>query len=158
MPNLLPDGYELEVIDQDEVTEKEAIGYKNSSYFNYNVGDFAVDGNHCILDCDGIEGWKSWCINCMSTQRYKHMGYSTDFGIEYDKAFRAKSRGESESILTRQITEAIMADDYCRCAYVDNIEYNWTGPDSVEIKVTLHGIDGTTVDTTVNITKGGVSF
>lgn len=154
MPNLLPDGYENEIITAADLVEERPIGYRNGVAFDYLAGDFKRDGRHQMLASDGIESWKSWCINCIQTERYKHLAYPTDFGIELDKVFRAVSREEAESILTRQITEAVLADPYGRAAYIDNIVYNWTAPDAIEVEATVHGIDDVTIDITAYITKG----
>ena len=156
MPNLLPVGYEDEVINPDDIVSHQPIGYLNGVAFDYESGDFKRDGKNRMLDSDGIESWKSWCINCMVTERYKHLGYSSDFGIELDKVFAAESREEAESILTRQITEAIMADDYERCAYIESIEYEWIEPDGVQVHAILHGIEDITIDITAYITRKGV--
>ena len=155
MPNLLPQGYEEEVITESDLVEDQPIGYLNGVAFDYVTGDFARDGKNRMLDSDGIESWKSWCINCIQTERYKHLAYSSDFGIELDPVFRAESREEAESILTREITEAILADQYGRTQYIENIEYNWPAPDSIEVNATLHGIDDVTIDIVAYITKGG---
>ena len=107
-----------------------------------------------MLDSNGIDSWKSWCVNCIRTERYQHLANPSYFGIETELAMRASSREEAESILTRQITEALMADPYKRTAYVEEIEYDWTAPDAVEVSVTVHGIDDVTIDITTYITKG----
>lgn len=153
MPNLLPDGYEDEVILEEDLVEEKPVGYLNGVSFDDETGDFKRDGRNKLLDSDGIESWKSWVINCMQTERYKHLAYSSDFGIELDQIFQADSREEAESILTRQITEAVLADPYGRTAYVESITYNWTAPDSVEVSATLHGIDDVTIDITAYISK-----
>lgn len=153
--NLFPEGYETEVIEEEEVTADGPIGYRNGPAFDYDTHDFLRDGKNEILDSDGIEAWRAWCINCLHTERYKHLAYSTDFGIEYDTIFAATSREEAESVLTRQITEAILADPYGRTSYIDNIEYNWSAPDTVEVNATLHGITDVTIDITAYLTRGG---
>lgn len=154
MPNLLPEGYEDEVILDEDLVQERPIGYRNGSAFDYETGDYRRDGKNKILDSDGIESWKAWCINCLSTERYKHLAYSTDFGIELDKIFAAESREEAESILTREITEAIMADGYQRAAYVESIEYEWTAPDSIAARVVIQGIQDVSIDITAYITRG----
>ena len=154
MPNLLPTGYETETITEADIKSEQPKGYLNGLAFDETTGDFKRDGKNKILDSDGIESWKSWCINCLQTERYKHLAYSTDFGIELDAAFAAESREEAESILTRQITEALLADPYERCEFVENIVFNWTAPDALQVTVTIHGIDDVTIDITAYITKG----
>lgn len=152
--NLYPEGYEDEVITQDDLIAEKPTGYRNGIAFDSLRGDFLRDGMYKMLDSDGIESWKSWCINCLQTERYKHLAYSTDFGIEIDKALRASSRQESESILARQITEAILADPYKRTKYIQEITFEWTAPDSVRVEITIHGVDDTTIDITAYITQG----
>lgn len=154
MANLFPDGYEDEVITAEDVSAGKPIGYRNGILFNYEQGDFPRDGMNKMLDSNGIESWKSWCINCIQTERYKHLAYSTDFGIEIDAAMKASSREEAESILTREITEAIMADPYERTAYIEDIAFDWTAPDALSVSVTIHGVDDVTIDITAYITKG----
>ena len=152
--NLFPEGYEDAVILDEDLKSEEPAGYRNGIAFDDETGDFKRDGMNKMLDCTGIESWKSWCTNCIQTERYKHLGYSTDFGIETEPAMRANSREEAESILTRQITEALLADPYGRTAYVEEIEYDWTAPDTVAVHVIIHGVDDVTIDITAYITKG----
>ena len=156
MANLFPEGYEDEIVTEEELEAEAPAGYLNGIAFDEELGDFRRDGMNKMQDSDGIESWKSWCINCLQTERYKHLAYSTDFGIELDAALAASSREEAESILTREITEALLADPYKRTAYVEEIKFDWTAPDSVVVSVTIHGIDDVTIDITAYITKGDI--
>ena len=155
MENLFPESYEDEVITEEDLASYYPIGYRNGIAFDYVTGDFKRDGKHRIVDSDGIESWKSWCINCLQTKRYAHLAYSSDFGIDTEAAMRASTREEAESILTREIIEAIMADPYERTEYVEDIEFDWTAPDKLKASVTIHGIDDVTIDITAHLTKGG---
>lgn len=152
--NLFPEGYEREYITEEDLIEQKPIGYRNGISFDYELGDFPRDGMNKMLDSNGIESWESWCLNCLQTERYKHLAYSSDFGIELDAALRANSREEAESILTRQITEALMADPYERTAYIADISFNWTASDSVNVDVIVHGRDDVTIDITAYLTRG----
>lgn len=152
--NLFPEGYEEEVVTAEDLISGQPTGYRNGIAFDSKLGDFLRDGMHKMLDSDGIESWKSWCINCLQTERYKHLAYSTDFGIEIEKAMKATSREEAESILSRQITEAILADPYKRTKYIEEITFDWTAPDAVCVGVTIHGVDDATIDITAYITQG----
>lgn len=156
MQNLFPEGYEDEVINAEDLVTGKPIGYRNGVAFDYEKGDFVKDGRNRLLDSTGIESWKAWCINAIQTERYKYLAYSSDFGIELDKVFSAESREEAESILTREITESIMADPYGRAEYVENIEYDWTAPDSIVARVTIQGITDITIDITAYISKGEI--
>lgn len=155
MPNLLPEGYENEVITPEDIDTGRPIGFKNGVAFEYeDLADFMRDGRNRMMDSDGIESWKSWVINCMQTERYRHLAYSPDFGILLELAFEADSREEAESILTREITEAIMADEYQRTEYIESIDFVWPFPDAVQVTAVLHGIDDVTIDVTAYITRG----
>ena len=153
MANLFPEGYEKEVITVEDLEAETPAGYRNGIAFDDQLGDFLRDGMNKLLDSNGIESWKSWCINCLSTERYSHLAYSSDFGIETEAAMKASSREEAESILTRQITEAILADPYERAAYIEEITFDWTAPDTVAVSVTIHGADDVTIDITAYLTR-----
>ena len=151
----MPKSYEIEETLADGILEEPIKPiYLNGIAFDYQNGDFQRDGKNKLIDCHGIESWKSWCINCVQTERYMHLAYSTDFGIETEAAFRATSREEAESILSRQITEAIMADPYQRAEYVSEIEFTWEEPDTVKAYVIIQGVDDVTIDIVAYITKG----
>ena len=156
MPNLFPEGYENETITPDDIRPADAVGYKNGVAFDHILGDFLRDGKNQLMDCNGVESWKSWCINCIETERYKHLAYSTDFGVEIETAMKAESRGLAENILTRQIVEAIMADPYKRTEYVEKVKYDWSVPDAVEINLVIKGKNDVTIDITAYITKGAI--
>ena len=153
--NLFPEGYEDEIITEEDLAKNAPVGYRNGIAFDYKLGDFPRDGMNKMLDSNGIESWKSWCINCLQTERYKHLAYNTDFGIEKEAAMRATSREEAENILTRQITEALLADPYERTAYVEEIEFNWEPPEALAVTCTIHGVDDVTIDITAYSTRGG---
>lgn len=156
MANLFPEGYEDEVITGEDLASGAPIGYRNGVAFDDETGDFKRDGKNQLLDSDGIESWKSWCIICIQTERYAHLACPSDFGIETAAAMRATSRVEAESILSREITEALLADPYGRTAYVEDLSYDWSAPDSVIISAIIHGIDDVTIDITAYLTKGGM--
>lgn len=155
MPNLLPTGYEEEVIVADDLVEDKPIGYRGGVVWDETIGDFVRDGKNMLLDATGVESWKQWVINCLETERFKHLAYDTDFGIEMDAVFGASSREEAESILCRQINEALLADPYQRTAYIESMELNWTAPDAIELYLTIRGIDEVSIDLIAHITRGG---
>lgn len=156
MANLYPTGYTDEAVSLEQLAQSGPVGFRDGVLFDYETGDFPRDGRNRLRDSTGIESWKAWARNCIQTERFKHRCYSTDFGLELDKAFHATSREAAESILTRQINEAMLADPYGRTMYVESIVYDWTHPDGVSVAVTLHGLEDATIDVTAYITKGGV--
>lgn len=156
MANLFPEGYEDEFITAEDLSSGTPTGYRNGIAFDNEAGDFRRDGRNKILDSDGIESWKSWCTNCIMTERYAHLAYSSDFGISTAAAMRAESQEEAESILIREITEALLADPYERTKYVEDIAFEWTAPDAAAVQIKIHGVDDVTIDVTAYLTRGEV--
>ena len=152
--NLFPEDYEDEVIEDEDTEDEEPIGYLPGVAFDWQTGDFIRDGRNQLTEATGVDSWKQWVQNCLQTARYKHLAYSEEYGIDIDEIFSAGSREEAESIMTREIIEALEADPYGRTEYVEDIEYNWTAPDAVQATVTVVGIADVTIDVEVFITGG----
>lgn len=155
--NLYPEDYEDETIEDEDTEDEEPIGYRPGVAFDWNTGDFIRDGRNMLQEATGVESWQQWCQNCLQTERYKYLAYSEDYGIEVEEVFAASTREEAESILTRQITEALEADPYGRTSYIDSIAYDWTASDAVQVELTVVGIADVTIDVEAYITNGGSS-
>lgn len=155
MPNLFPEGYEEEVVTVDEMQADEPVGYKEGVYFDEELGDFSRDGRHKVGSATGLKSWEQWCINCVLTEREKYPVYGGAFGIKTKEAFEANDRKKTESLLTREICEALEADPYGRTKYVSDIEYDWNeAPDTLLVTVTVVGVDDVTIDITVVLDPG----
>ena len=154
MPNLFPEGFEDEIVTAEELVSSAPIGYKGGASFDYESGDFVRDGRNHMTGCSGVDSWKQWCVNTLQTERYRCLAYSTDIGLELSPVFQATSRGEAESILVRQITEALMADPYQRTAFVERVDITWPAPDAVKAYVLVHGIQNVTIDFEISLAKG----
>lgn len=147
MPNLFPINYRNQTITANEVEAADRIvGYKKSVAYDFEKGEVVRDGKNKVLTATGIEAWQQWCYNCLNTERYSCAAYSTDFGIETEKARAAETRDEAEAILTFEITAALMADPYKRTKSIQDISFNWLMSDTVEVSITLIGIDDALID------------
>lgn len=154
--NLLPVEYDTEKdLAVEDLEEESTVRYPNGIAFNYESGDFCRDGKNKLMDSNGIESLKSWCIDCVHTERYKHLAYGDGYGIDLDAVFEAETREEAESVLVREVTEALLADPYQRILYVSEVECTWQAPDSVSVHIIIQGVDDATIDITVYLTKGG---
>ena len=151
MPELFPEGYEDEVVTEDEVADEKETGYKEGVYFDAETGDFVRDGQYRVKSATGVESWEQWCINCLRTERGVYPCYSDTFGIATEDAFKAETREMAESILTREICEALANDPYGRTSYVSDVIFTWEDSDSLSVEVTVVGIDNTTIDITAVI-------
>ena len=152
--NLFPKGYETEVIEDVQVQEKK-VGYRPSVTFDFVTGDFPRDGRYRMIPATGVEAAKQWCMKELLTERYKHLAYSTDRGVNYDAVFGAETRGMSESIFIREATEALTSDPYGRVMYVPEITIEWTKADAFSAHVTVELIYDVTIDFDVEILKAG---
>lgn len=121
--------------------EEDAAGYRYSVFFDFDKGDFVAGHDGKLKGATGIEAWEQWCQKVIQTQRYAHEAYSSDIGIDFEKAVQAESRAEAENILNREITEALMADPAERTQYVGDISFSWHG-DGCDVTVPIQGIDG----------------
>lgn len=145
--------YDTQVADAETGANATSIGYRPGISFDFGISDFVRDGRRRLQNADGVESWKGWCQACLLTERYQHLAYSTDFGIETREAFAAETRDKAEALLERQITEALQADPYGRTAYVEDIMFVWDTPDSVQVIVTVRGLDDVTIDVTADLTR-----
>lgn len=135
--NLFPKDIDTEMSMENITDETKIIGYKPAPYFDFETGDFLLNGSGQILTADEIEAYVQWCMNVVFTDRYNHRAYSDDIGIDYTEIFSAETREEAEAILESEITEALACDPYGRTKFVQSIEFDWTGPDEVSVNVSV---------------------
>lgn len=136
-------------------TKDTVVGYKRGIKFDDELGDFVRDGQHKLVVASGVEEWQQWCLNCISTERYSLASYSTDFAINTRLVFALPDNASRENLLQKEITDALMADDYKRTQSVTDFEFNWFAPDAVEVSMVVTGIEGAQIDLTTQIRKGG---
>lgn len=153
MPELFPKGYEEENISPEEVEAAAGkSGYVPSVYFD---GDLKRDGRFRLVEATGVEAWEQWCKKCLLTQRQASPCYSSDYGVDLAEAMAADSRELTESMLTRQISEALLADPRGRTQYVSGVEFTWLDSGQVEISVSAVGLNNATADFTIFTGGGG---
>lgn len=149
MPELFPKGYANEVIPPEEAgPSANEAGYAPGFFFD---GDLRRDGRFQLVKSTGVEAWRQWCQKCLLTERYGSPCYSSDYGIKTQEAMAAPSRELTESILTRQISEALLADPRGRTQYVSGVEFVWLDDSQVEIGVSAVGLDNATADFTIRL-------
>lgn len=145
---LFPEDMEELVVDEDEIGQLERPEYyKGAPAFDK---DFIRDGQNRIKSASGVDSWKQWCMNCLTTQRHASPLYSSDFGIAISEIMAASTREEAESLFRAEVKEALEADPYQRTDYVGAVDFHWEG-DSVSIEIEVVGIDGASVDFEVTL-------
>ena len=115
--------------------------YYPSPLWDYEAGDFAVNGARQVIYGSGYEAWVQWCIKTIMTERWAHRGYSSNAGIEAMGAFGLSNRKAQESALRRTITEALLADPMGRARQVRNFRFNRQN-DSLHISCEVYGLNG----------------
>ena len=89
--------------------------------------------------CDGLEAMRQVIYKILNTERYQHIIYSWNYGIELLDLY-----GEPLTYvcpeLQRRITEALVQDD--RIESVDNFEFDTSEKRTVKVTFTVHTIFG----------------
>lgn len=108
--------------------------YPKSYLFDFEKGEFVVDGTGRIVIADGHTAWVQWCIKTVMTERFAHLIYSSDYGVEIESALKQPSRKAVEAELERTITEALLVDP--RTKTVRNFVFTWEG-DQIKVAFTI---------------------
>lgn len=112
--------------------------YKPSVLWDLEAGDFVRNGANQLLECDGREAYRVWCVKVANTERYTCLAYSDSIGTEMESAIKEKSSGAVESAIERTITEALLVNP--RTEYVRGFVFTWNG-DSVVCSFNVKGIE-----------------
>ena len=94
-----------------------------------------LDQNTINGVCDGLEAMRQVIYKILNTERYQHIIYSWNYGIELMNLY-----GEPVayvcSELQRRITEALVQDD--RIDSVDNFKFDVSEKRTVKVTFTVH--------------------
>lgn len=98
-----------------------------------------IEQNTITGTCDGLEAMKQVIYKILNTERYQHIMYSWNYGIELLDLY-----GEPVSYvlseLQRRITEALMQDD--RINNVDEFEFEIIQKRTVRVAFTVRTVYG----------------
>lgn len=126
----------VEVPEIETPTQKDTRVYKPSVYFDFEVGDFRLDGAYRMTTSTGKEAFMQWCRKVVVTERDAFLAYSTDIGTEKESALAETDRAAVESALEKTITEALMVNTHTE--YVRDFEFSWSA-DELRITFTVKG-------------------
>lgn len=122
MPDLFPTFEMPAIVEQEPSIEPK---YPKSYLFDFEKGDFVRDGTGKVLTSDGHTAWVQWCTKTLLTERFSHLAYSFNYGVEIEKAVKEKSRKTIETEIERTITEALLIDP--RTESVSDFSFEWNG-------------------------------
>lgn len=106
-----------------------------SNTYRMKIEEERVDGK--IVN--EVEAVKQAVYKILNTERYKHIIYSTDYGVELADLF-GKPIPFVLPEIPRRITEALLVDD--RIKKVDNFELNYNKKGDVTCLFVVHSIFG----------------
>lgn len=107
-----------------DITESTDTGFGRSWKFNYELGEFEMTPTGKMIETDGFDAWVEWCQKALSTNRFEHLIYSSDFGQEFKNLIgRSLSREANESELQRMITECLLVNP--RTSAVEDFSFYW---------------------------------
>lgn len=105
-----------------EPTQVENRRYKPSVFFDFEAGDFRLDGAYRMTPSTGKEAYMQWCRKAVMTER--------------DAALAESDRAAVESALEKTITEALMVNTHTE--YVRDFEFAWSA-DELRLTFTVKG-------------------
>ena len=145
--NLFPTFEVPAVLPEDEeITER----YLPAPMFDFETGEFVTDGARRTLYGSGYDAWVLWCIKTVMTQRWAHLGYSSNAGIEAEEAFQEPDRNAQESMFERTITEALLADPKGRTIQVRDFIFI-REVDGLRLSCVIVGVEGDTATITARL-------
>lgn len=138
MPNLYP------TFDAPPLVEQQQAGvvpeYGKSWFFDFEKGDFVLDGAGRVMQTDGYTAWAHWCVKATLTERFAYLVYSPNYGCELERARKQPSKQAVEAEMERVITESLLADP--RTEVVRDFSFVWKG-DEIYTAFTVTPVVGT---------------
>ena len=98
-----------------------------------------LDKNLILGTCDGLESVKQSVFKILNTERYKHLIYSWNFGIELVDLYGKPPMFVCPE-LERRVKEALLQDD--RITGVDEFEFDISKKGVVSVSFTVHTLFG----------------
>ncbi len=138
MPNLYP-AFDTPTLETQRPTNPK-VRYGKGPAFDFEQGDFALDGAGRVALLDGHRSWVQWCAKTILTERFSALVYSHRYGAEMERARRQASREAAQAEIEREITEALLVDR--RSKAVRDFSFTWNG-DELTVSCTVVPIIGT---------------
>lgn len=151
MASLFPTFDVPKVIENENKTDNRQ---KSSLYFDFELGDFALEKTGDIKTASPYDAWVQWCLKTVYTQRWAFLAYSSQTGVEMEEAFWQETRPEQQSYMESTIIEALLADPYSRTKRVYDFDFQWK-TDSVDVTFVVSGIWDQDAPIKANLKKRG---
>lgn len=117
--------------DLPSVERPDPVEYPKTVLFDFEKGDFVLNGKGDLKLTDTSEACKAWCSKALNIERYSKRAYSKNLGIEFEMLKLYPARAAKESCIKRTVTETLLADPKGRVLAVDNFTFDYPEPDVV---------------------------
>lgn len=98
--------------------------------WDFELDKFIYDGRGKHTIVTGKEAIEVWVYKALKTERYEHLAYSWQYGIEVKKFIgKVMQTGDRIAELKRVIIDCLMINPYIRS--IDNVEISIDGPHTV---------------------------
>lgn len=124
------------VFDIPDISDDEEEKYYPSVFFDFDKGDFLLDGAHRMVQADGREAFMQWCQKVIATEREACLAYSDEIGTEFEELEDAPTREQRESDIEETITDALMVHPCTE--YVRDFSFEHTA-DSCRVSFVVKG-------------------
>lgn len=125
--------FDMPVIPDEDEVEK----FYPSAYFDFEKGDFSLDGANRVRKATGKEAFAQWCIKAINTERDTCLAYSEDYGAEFEE-IAGDTPLSSKSDIEETITDTLMANPATE--YVKDIDVVLEG-DYAYVTLVVKGYD-----------------
>jgi len=112
--------FDIPDIDESEVEQQPVM--KAVPLFDYEAGDFVLDGQNRVVYVDGRDGYILWVLKTLNTQLGACDSY-LGYGVDFEDAMQQPDRETVQATLERYITEALMINPATES--VDDFNFTW---------------------------------
>lgn len=123
MPDLFPTVGVTSSTYVDEMAS-DKINYGKTVQFDFEKHEFILSPTGKQKTVTGSNAWAEWCVKALSSERYKYLIYSDNYGEEIDTLLgKSYPKKVIESEIKRMVKDCLLADK--RTASVDDFNFTW---------------------------------
>ena len=123
MPDLFPTVGVTSSTYVDEMAS-DKINYGKTVQFDFEKHEFILSPTGRQKTVTGSQAWAEWCVKALSSERYKYLIYSDNYGEEIDTLLgKSYPKKVIESEIKRMVKDCLLADK--RNASVDDFNFTW---------------------------------
>lgn len=94
--------------------------------FNFETGEFILDGRGNPQKLDDWNTWRLWCMKALLTIRNAYLAYSGNYGSELDRLVGTSfNRAAIETEIRRMVIDALKVNP--RVQRVEKFQFQWDG-------------------------------